>query len=91
MMKNIFTILSIFFLINCFNFSELRAEMRNTIVAKVGNSLISSVDIQNEIMTNLFLRKEEVLLSMSSLLSMSVIELVMIYDMRLMQLRYQMS
>jgi peptidyl-prolyl cis-trans isomerase SurA len=60
MMKNIFTILSIFFLINCFNFSELRAEMRNTIVAKVGNSLISSVDIQNEIMTNLFLRKEEV-------------------------------
>tara|TARA_B110000027_G_C16101459_1_gene293286 strand:+ start:906 stop:1835 length:930 start_codon:yes stop_codon:yes gene_type:complete len=59
-MKNIFTILSIFFLINCFNFSELRAEMRNTIVAKVGNSLISSVDIQNEIMTNLFLRKEEV-------------------------------
>lgn len=47
-------------MINCFNFSELRAEMRNTIVAKVGNSLISSVDIQNEIMTNLFLRKEEV-------------------------------
>ena len=52
--------LSVFFLINSFNLPELKSDINNTIVAKVGNSLISSIDIQNEIITNLLLNKEEI-------------------------------
>jgi len=59
-MRKIVICLSVFFLINSFNLPELKSDINNIIVAKVGNSLISSIDIQNEIITNLLLNKEEI-------------------------------
>ena len=60
-MKNkILISLSIFFLINHFFFYELRSQINNIIVVKVGNSLITSIDIQNEIITNLLINKQEI-------------------------------
>ena len=48
-------IFGIFFLINCFNFSVLESQINNTIVVKVGRALVTSIDVQNEILTNLVL------------------------------------
>jgi len=60
-MKNIILIsLSIFFLINNFSLSKLRSQINNNIVVKVGNSLITSIDVQNEILTNLLINKKEI-------------------------------
>lgn len=55
MINKIFKISSIFFLFINFSLSELKSEITNIIVAKVGNSVITSVDIENEILTNLLL------------------------------------
>ena len=46
----------VFFLINL-NTTDLKSQINNTIVVKVGNELITSIDVQNEIITNLFLNK----------------------------------
>ena len=60
-MKNkILISLSIFFLLNHFFFYELRSQINNIIVVKVGNSLITSIDIENEIITNLLINKQEI-------------------------------
>jgi len=60
-MKNkILISLSIFFLINNFFSSVLRSQINNAIIVKVGNSLITSIDIQNEIITNLVINKQEI-------------------------------
>ena len=60
-MKNkIFISLSIFFLLNNFFCSELKAKIDNYIVVKVGSHLITSIDIQNEIITNLIINKIEI-------------------------------
>ena len=39
---------------------DLKSEIRNKIIIKVGNSLITSIDIQNEIITNLVISKKEI-------------------------------
>ena len=50
----------IFILFNNFIFVNLQSQINNTIVVKVGNSLITSLDVQNEIITNLILNKIEI-------------------------------
>ena len=60
-MKNInLIILSIFFLINNFIFSNLNSQIKTAIVLKVGNNIITSIDIQNEIITSLLIDKQEI-------------------------------
>ena len=41
-------------------FFNLHSQISNTIVVKVGESLITSVDIQNEIITNLIINKQNI-------------------------------
>jgi hypothetical protein len=48
-----------FILINIF-FSNSYSQINNTIVVKVGESLITSLDIKNEIVTNLIINKLEI-------------------------------
>ena len=50
----VFILYSKFFLLN------LQSQINNTIVVKVGSSLITSLDVQNEIITNLILNKIEI-------------------------------
>jgi hypothetical protein len=52
--------LSIFIFLNNFVFLNLNAQIYNVIVTKVGESLVTSIDIENEILTNLMLNKQEV-------------------------------
>ena len=52
MRNKILISLGIFLFINNFIFSELKSKISNNIVVKVGNDLITSVDIKNEIITN---------------------------------------
>ena len=60
-MKNLnCIIISFFILISSFVSSNLQSNINNSIVVKVGASLITTIDIQNEIITNLIIRKEEV-------------------------------
>ena len=58
-MKKI-NLINIFFLVllNNFIFLNLYAQINNSIVAKVGDSLITTVDVQNEIITNLIMNKQ---------------------------------
>jgi hypothetical protein len=51
---------SILFFLIFFIDSELKSQINNIIVVKVGNSLITSVDIQNEIITNLLLNRQNI-------------------------------
>ena len=53
-------IISSFILINNFFFSNLQSEIINSIIVKVGESLVTSVDIQNEIITNLLINKQDI-------------------------------
>jgi len=53
-------IISSFILINNFFFSNLQSEIINSIIVKVGESLVTSVDIQNEIITNLVINKQDI-------------------------------
>jgi hypothetical protein len=48
------------FLINNFFFSNLLSQINSSIVIKVGQSLITSIDIQNEIITNLTINKQQI-------------------------------
>ena len=60
-MKKKFLIgLNIFFLINFFAVSEIRSQINNEIIVRVGSLIISSFDVQNEIVTNLLLNKQEI-------------------------------
>ena len=59
MRKNFTISLIIFFFINSFIYFEAKAKISTRIIVKVGNSIITSVDLQNEIMTNLHLKKLE--------------------------------
>ena len=60
-MKNKILInLSIYLLINIFFLVELRPKINNAIIVKVGSSIITSLDIKNEIITNLTINKIEV-------------------------------
>ena len=51
--------ISFIFLITGFFFSDLKSQIKNLIVVKVGTTVITSVDVQNEILTNLLLNKVE--------------------------------
>jgi len=53
-------IVSFFILTSSFIFSNLESKINNTIVVKVGSSLITTVDIQNQIMTNLIINGTEI-------------------------------
>ena len=52
--------ISIFLLINIFFSSSLYSQINNTIAVKVGESLITSIDIENEIITNLIISGREI-------------------------------
>ena len=60
MMKNKILITFFFFFSNNLIHSELKSQINNTIVIKIGNLLVSSIDVQNEIITNLIINKQEV-------------------------------
>ena len=60
MRNKIYTKLIVIFFINSLFFAELHSKIKNRIIAKVGNSLITSVDVQNEVMTSLLINKIEV-------------------------------
>ena len=57
MTNKILIAVSIYFL-STFAFSDLKSQIKNRIVVKVGNSLISSIDVENEIITNLVLSNQ---------------------------------
>ena len=59
-MKKINIIIFIFFLFNNLIAFKLQAQINNRIIAKVGEKLITSIDIQNEIMTNLIINKQPI-------------------------------
>jgi len=52
-------LLFIFFILYNFFFLSLYSQINNKILVKVGELLITSVDLQNEIMTNLIINKQE--------------------------------
>ena len=60
MKKTNMLILSIFIFYSSIISTNLESKINNYIVAKVGNLLITSVDIENEIITNLIINKQEI-------------------------------
>ena len=67
-------IITSFILINNFFFLNLQSEIINKIVVKVGGSLITSIDIQNEIVTNLVLNKQEIIQKIQIIFLVSLIK-----------------
>jgi peptidyl-prolyl cis-trans isomerase SurA len=59
-MLKILKSLIIIFCLNTLIFSTLRSEIQIKIVAKVGNLLVTTLDVQNEIVTNLVISKQEI-------------------------------
>jgi hypothetical protein len=57
--NKIFISLSIIFYFNNFLFLDLKSQINNYIVVKVGNEIITSSDVQNEIRTNIIIKKKE--------------------------------
>lgn len=53
-------IIFVFFLFEVLIISNLHSKIINKIVIKVGNSLITSIDVQNEIITNLIITNQEI-------------------------------
>ena len=60
MIKNILSYFSILCLTSNFILTDLKSEISNSIIVVVGNTLVSSIDIQNEITTNIILNKLEI-------------------------------
>ena len=60
MKKTNLIFISIFILFNNFFFINLQSQINNTIVVKVGELLVTSIDIQNEIITNLVINGQEI-------------------------------
>ena len=56
---NLIIILFYIFLSNVF-YLNLNAGIKNSIVVKVGETLITAVDIQNEVLTGLVIEKKEI-------------------------------
>ena len=52
-------IISVFILLNNLIFLNLHSQINNQIEVKVGDSLITTIDVQNEILTNLIVNKQE--------------------------------
>ena len=59
-MINKILIVLFFCFTNNFIFFELKSQIKNNIVVKFGNSLISSIDIQNEIITSIIINKQKI-------------------------------
>jgi len=59
MRRSALTFASIIFIINIFISSDLKSQIANTIVVKVGEVVITSLDIKNEIITYLVINKKE--------------------------------
>ena len=57
--KKLFFFIFVFLLINSF-FLSIKSELNNKILVKVGNEIITSLDLQNEIITNLVINKKEI-------------------------------
>ena len=53
-------IISILILFSNFIFLNLQSQINNIIIVKVGESLITSLDVENEIITNLIIKKQEI-------------------------------
>jgi hypothetical protein len=53
-------IIFFFILINNLIFLNLQSQIINNIMIKVGGSLVTSIDLQNEIITNLVINKQEI-------------------------------
>lgn len=53
-------IIFVFFLFEVLIISNLHSKIINKIAIKVGNSLITSIDVQNEIITNLIITNQEI-------------------------------
>lgn len=47
-------------ILNTFVFSNLFSQVQNRIIVKVGDSIITSIDLRNEIITNLLLNNKEI-------------------------------
>ena len=60
MIKNYLKIISFFLLLNFFFIFNLKSQINNFIIVKVGGSLITSIDLENEIITTLIIKKQEV-------------------------------
>jgi len=60
MKKFFLIIISISILFNNFIFLNLQSQINNIIIVKVGESLITSLDVENEIITNLIIKKQEI-------------------------------
>jgi len=56
---NLITI-SVFIFFNSFFFLNLQSQINNTIIVKVGELLITSIDIENEIITNIIINKQKI-------------------------------
>ena len=54
------TFISVIIFLNSSFFLMLHAKINNNIVVKVGESLVTSIDIQNEVVTNLMINKKEI-------------------------------
>ena len=48
-------------LTSSFFFTDIKSEIKNIIIVKVGKSLITSVDVENEIITNLLINNQEII------------------------------
>ena len=59
MFRNLFNSTIIILIINFISF-DVKSEIKNYIVVKVGNSVVTSSDIMNEIITNLIIEKKEI-------------------------------
>ena len=60
MKKKKLAIISVFVFLNTFVFFESNSQIMNKIVVKVGDSIVTTNDVQNEILTNLIIRKQAV-------------------------------
>ena len=60
MIKSYSKVISIFLLFNFFVIFNSNAQINSYIIVKVGGSLITSIDVQNEIITNLIVNKLEI-------------------------------
>ena len=60
MRKKFLIILNIFFFSNVILLSEIRSQINNEIIVRVGGSIVSTFDVQNEIVTSLVLKKQEI-------------------------------
>jgi hypothetical protein len=53
-------IICMFFIFNIFFSSNLQSNINGKIIVKVGGEIITSIDVENEIITNLILNKQEI-------------------------------